>query len=63
MSTKKLRPINYLKSQVDRDRNPMKAQSLQFNQGLSYVMVKGKVQPSEKYIYKKMLPYTGAQNF
>ena len=26
-------------------------------------MVKGKVQPSENYIYNKMLPYTGAQQF
>ena len=26
-------------------------------------MVKGKVQPSEKYIYKNMLPYTSAQNY
>ena len=26
-------------------------------------MVKGKVQPSEKYIYKSMMPYTNAQQF
>jgi len=39
------------------------SQSLQFNQGLSFVMVKGKVQPSEKYINKMMLPYTAAQKY
>ena len=36
---------------------------MKFNQGLSFVSVKGKVQPSEKYIYKQMLPYTNAQSF
>lgn len=45
------------------DKNTLRAQSLQFNRGLSYVMIKGKVQPSEKYIYKSMMPYTNAQQF
>ena len=37
--------------------------SYKFDQPLTYVMVKGKVQPSEKYIYKNMLPYTNANKF
>jgi len=63
MSSKKMRSVNYLKPAWKEDKNTLKAQSLQFNKGLSYVMVKGKVQPSEKYIYKSMMPYTNAQQF
>ena len=63
MSSKKLRPVNYMKPSWKLDKNTLHAQSLQFNQGLSYVMVKGQVQPSEKYIYKSMMPYTNAQQF
>ena len=63
MSTKKFKPINYMKPSWKDDKNTLRAQSLQFNRGLSYVMIKGKVQPSEKYIYKSMMPYTNAQQF
>ena len=63
MSTKKLRKVDYLKPSWKEDKNALRAQSLQFNRGLSYVMIKGKVQPSEKYIYKSMMPYTNAQQF
>jgi hypothetical protein len=66
MSHKRLKPIGGvgLRSVVENGKaNALRAQSLHFNGGLSYVMVKGKVQPSEKYIYKQMLPYTNVQGF
>ena len=59
MSTKKLRPIIY--GSKSTDKRKVKAQSLNFNSSLSYVMIKGKVEASESYIYKNMLPYTNAQ--
>ena len=43
MSTKKLKPVNYMKPSWKDDKNALRAQSLQFDRGLSYVMVKGKV--------------------
>ena len=45
LSNQKLKPINYVRSSKDKtlEKNANRAQSLQFNQGLSYVMIKGKV--------------------
>ena len=66
VSTKKLKPINHpsgSKLASAQQSKTLRAQSLHFNRGLSYVMVKGKVQPSEKYIYRQMLPYTNADKF
>ena len=40
-----------------------RATSISINSGLTYVMVKGKVQPSEKYIYKGLTPYTNTQPY
>ena len=48
------------KSKLEFRSNKMvkRATSISINSGLTYVMVKGKVQPSEKYIYKGLTPYT-----
>ena len=43
MSTKRIKPVNYDKPSWKEDKNALRAQSLQFNKGLSYVMIKGKV--------------------
>ena len=40
-----------------------KRNSIEINSSLTYVMVKGKVQPSEKYIYKGLTPYTNNQPY
>ena len=64
MSSHKLKPITLVKrgdtmrSSKQGTDNAARTQSLHFKGGLTYVMIKGKVQPSEKYIYKNMLPYT-----
>lgn len=49
----KLKPLNSLLST---------SQSEQFNRGLTYVVIKGRLQSSKKYIIDKMQPY-GPQPF
>ena len=70
-SSHKLKPIlpntksefNRATSKDTEKINRSDGQNLHFKQGLTYVMVKGKVQPSEKYIYRNMLPYTNVNSF
>ena len=40
--------------------NAESSQNLQFMNKLTYVLVKGKMQPSEKYIKTSMMPYNNA---
>ena len=63
ISHKKLEPLVYKGPPEAKLTNTLRTQSLHFDRGLSYVMIKGKVRPSENYIYKQMLPYTNVQGF
>ena len=56
-SAKKLLPINS-KLDIKERKNRKLTQSLMFNQGLTFVLRKGKALPTEKYISNSMMPYT-----
>ena len=58
VSAKKLQPIAS-KSELRAKKNTRMTQSLLFNQNLTFVMRKGKVVPTEKYVSSYMMPYTG----
>lgn len=57
VSAKKLQPIAS-KSELRAKKNTRMTQSLLFNQNLTFVMRKGKVVPTEKYVSSYMMPYT-----
>ena len=60
VSAKKLKPIHSKVDLKDKKKQKM-TQSLVFNQGLTFVMRKGKVVPTEKYVSSYMMPYTSME--
>ena len=58
VSGKKLKPLFTNKKDAMDKKNRKMTQSLMFNQSLTFVLRKGKVVPTEKYVSSYMMPYT-----
>ena len=58
VSGKKLKPLFTEKKAAMERKSRKMTQSLLFNQGLTFVLRKGKVVPTEKYVSSYMMPYT-----